>query len=115
VPIADMRDESTEVDVRVAITLRPGADPLAVQAQLARLDALGADMAAQYPAPLADLLRSWVSTHQDEDITASLNLFEAAVRAGRLGQQADRGDAQRGPDRHDHRRAESCRRAEEDP
>lgn len=80
-PIADVRDESTEVDVRLAITLRPGADPLAVQAQLARLDALGADMAAQHLAPLADLLRSWVAVHRHEDIAASLNLFEAAVQA----------------------------------
>jgi hypothetical protein len=80
-PIADMRDESTEAGVRLAITLRPGADPLAVQAQLARLDALGADMAAHFPAPLADLLRSWVAAHRHEDIAASLDRLEAAVRA----------------------------------
>lgn len=87
-PIADMRDRSTVNDIRLAITLRPGANAQAVQAQLARLHALSIDQAAQFPAPLADLLRSWVTTHQKEDITASLNRFEAAVQADRLDQQA---------------------------
>lgn len=82
-PIAEMRDESTENDVRLAITLRPGADPLAVQAQLARMDALTIDRAAQFPAPLPELLRTWVATHRHEDIIASLNLFQAAIQSGR--------------------------------
>lgn len=89
-PIAYMSDESRENDIRLEITLRPGADPQAVQAQLAGLGALGTDTAAQFPAPLADLLRSWVTTRRHEDITASLNLFEAAVRADRLDLQASR-------------------------
>ncbi len=89
-PIAHMRDDSSENDIRLAITLRPGAAPQAVQAQLARLDALGTDLAAQFPAPLADILRSWVATDQHEDIAASLDRFEAAVQADRLDQQTCR-------------------------
>ncbi len=82
-PIAHMRDESKQSDIRLEISLRPGADPQAVQAQLARLDALGTDHAAQFPAPLPDLLRSWVATHRHEDIAASLNQLEAAAQADR--------------------------------
>lgn len=82
-PIASIRDESREDDMRLAITLRPGADPQAVQARLVRLHALAADLPSQFPAPLADLLRSWVATHRHEDITASLNQYEAAVQADR--------------------------------
>jgi hypothetical protein len=82
-PIAEMRDESTEDDVRLAITLRPGADPSAVQEQLNRLHALAADRPAQFPAPLPELLRTWVATHRHEDITASLNRFQAAAKSDR--------------------------------
>jgi hypothetical protein len=89
-PIAYMGDESSEDDIRLAITLRPGADPQAVQAQLARLHALAIDRAAQFPAPLADLLRYWVATNGQEGITASLNRFESAIQADRLDQHVGR-------------------------
>ena len=38
---------------------------------------------SQFPVPLADLLRSWVASHRNEDITAGLNRFEAAIQADR--------------------------------
>jgi hypothetical protein len=82
-PIADMRDESTSNDIRLAIELRAGADPQAVRSQLASLHELVADRAAQFPAPLADLLRSWLATHRHKDITASLEQFKAAIQADR--------------------------------
>jgi len=85
-PIAQMHNESRQNDVRLAITLRPGANPQAVQAQLVRLDGLYADRAAQFPAPLADVLRSWVAGYRHEDITASLNQFETVIMAGRFDQ-----------------------------
>jgi len=84
-PIAETRDESKGDDIRVAIMLRPGADPRAVQAQLARMDALSIDWPAQFPVSLADLLRSWVASHRHEDITTGLNRFEAAIQADRQG------------------------------
>ena len=82
-PIAETRDESREDHIRVAIMLRPGANPQAVQAQLARLDALSIDRASQFPGPLTELLRSWVALHRREDIAAGLNRFEAAFQADR--------------------------------
>jgi len=51
------------------------------------MDGLAVDLPAQYPAPLADLLRSWADTHRHEDITASLDQLEAAIRADRLDQR----------------------------
>ena len=88
-PIARLRDESKGNNVCLAITLRPGADPRKVQEQLARMKTLTADLPSQFPAPLADLLRSWVAAHRHEDITASLGQFESAILADRLAQQAD--------------------------
>jgi hypothetical protein len=64
-----------------------------VQAQIARLYAFATDLTAQFPAPLADLLRAWVAAHRREDITTSLHQFEAAVRADRHDQQARWTDA----------------------
>lgn len=87
-PIADVLTASEHNDIQVAIILRPGADPQAVQAELAGLAALGTDMPAQFPAPLPDLLRTWVTARRREDITASLNQFEAAIQADRLDQRA---------------------------
>lgn len=81
-PIAVLRDQSKENEIRVAITLRPGADPERVRAQLGRMKALVADRATQFSAPLADLLRSWVTDYgQQEDITTSLDQLEAAIQA----------------------------------
>jgi hypothetical protein len=88
-PIAALRDESKGDNVRFAIRLRPGADPRKVQEQLAGMKALTADLPSQFPAPLADLLRSWVAAHRHEDIAASLDQLEAAILAGRLAQQTD--------------------------
>jgi hypothetical protein len=92
-PIAETRDESHEEDIRVAIMLRPGADPHAVQAQLARLHALSIDRDSQFPVPLPELLRSWVASRRREDIGAGLNGFEAAFQADRqeAAELAERG------------------------
>jgi len=87
-PIASMSTEGTENNRRLEITLQSGADPQAVQAQIARLPAFAMDRISRFPAPLTDLLRSWVTTRRRKDITASLSQLEAAVHADRLDQQA---------------------------
>jgi hypothetical protein len=48
------------------------------------MDGLAVDLAAQFPAPLAELLRSWVGDHRHEDITTGLDQLEAAIRADQL-------------------------------
>ena len=83
-PIALLRDESKENDIRLTIRLRPGADPETVRAQLGRMKALVADRATQFPAPLADLFHSWITDYGQEDITASLDQLEAAIHADRF-------------------------------
>jgi hypothetical protein len=82
-PIARMRDESKHDKIRLVISLRQGADPETVKAQLSRMGALAIDRIAQFPAPLTDLLRTWVATNRHEDISASLNQFRAAVQYDR--------------------------------
>ncbi len=60
-PIADMRDDSGQNEIPLAIRLRPGSDPQVVQAQLRRMDALAIEIGAQFPAargPAAFLGRS---------------------------------------------------------
>ncbi len=89
-PISEMHYESTENDLRLAIALRPEANFRSVVAQLADMDGLAVDMASEFTAPLAELLREWVITHRGEDISVSLGEFEAAVRADRLHDRAKR-------------------------
>jgi hypothetical protein len=86
-PIAHTYSDSRKAYIRVEIRLRPGSDPHRVLEQLARMDGLAVDFAAQFPAPLADLLRSWTDDHRHEDITTSLDQLEAAIRADQLDQR----------------------------
>jgi hypothetical protein len=83
-PIAATYSDSRKAYIRLAIRLRPGSDPDRALTQLRRMDGLAVDLPAQYPAPLADLLRSWADAHRHEDITASLGQLEAAIRADQL-------------------------------
>ncbi len=86
-PIAHTYSDSRKAYIRVEIRLRPGSDPQRVLAQLARMDGLAVDLAAEFPAPLAGLLRSWTDDHRHEDITTSLDQLEAAIRADQLDQR----------------------------
>jgi hypothetical protein len=86
-PIADIRSESRQAYIRLEIRLRPGSDPHRVLAQLGRMNGVAVDLAAQFPAPLADLLRSLTDACRHEDITTSLAQLEAAIRADQLDQQ----------------------------
>jgi hypothetical protein len=83
-PIADLIDASTsKTPVRIAITLRPGADPEAVRDHLAGFDGITTQVPAAYPAPLAPLLRAWTRQHAGEDIAAALTSLEQAIRRDR--------------------------------
>ena len=86
-PIAEIRSEGRQAHIRLEIRLRPGSDPHRVLAQLGCMDGLAVELAAQFPAPLAGLLRSWTDDHRHEDITTSLDQLEAAIRADQLDQQ----------------------------
>jgi DNA gyrase/topoisomerase IV, subunit A len=86
-PIADLEDEPTCDDLRLVITLRPGADPGRVRDSLLEMTGVAADVTAAFPAPLAELLRSWVSRHRGEDITASLAELDKAIRHDRQREQ----------------------------
>jgi hypothetical protein len=89
VPIAQTHYASTERDIRLEISLRPGSDPDRALAQLARMDDLAVELAAQFPAPLTDLLRSWADDHRHEDLTTSLDQLQAAIQADQLDQPND--------------------------
>jgi hypothetical protein len=83
-PIEDIADQaSADTDVRVAITLRPGCDPVAVRDQLAAIDGITTEAAWKFPAPLASMLRSWVDRHRGEDVAASLATLEDAISRDR--------------------------------
>jgi hypothetical protein len=82
--IADVVDLSRDGDpVRFAITLAPGSDPAAAREKLLAHDGLTSETPAQYPAPLATVLRAWVHRHGHQDITDSLTRFENAIRQDR--------------------------------
>lgn len=46
---------------------------------------------ARFPAPLAKLMRSWADANRQEDITAGLDLLDAAMHEGRRGQGTELG------------------------
>jgi hypothetical protein len=79
-PIARVFDiGSIAVPVRILITLVPGTNPATARDQIAAVDGVTTQAAASYPAPLADLLRSWADRYRGEDLAASLNIFEYAI------------------------------------
>jgi hypothetical protein len=82
-PVSQVDDQSEGAEVRIVLTLCPGADPAAVRDQLATIEGVSAEVPCAFAAPLAGLLRSWVNDHRGEDITASLTEFEDAVHGDR--------------------------------
>ncbi len=83
-PIANVADCGTsEIPVRIAITLIPGTDPKTARDQLAAFDGITTQAPAAYPAPLATLLRAWTHQHLGEDLNTSLTRFEDAIRQDR--------------------------------
>jgi hypothetical protein len=80
-PIAYLKDQSRGIEVRILITLHPGTDPAEAAQRLASIRGMSAETTCAFPAPLAGLLRSWVKEHRDEDLAASLDELEKAVRA----------------------------------
>jgi DNA gyrase/topoisomerase IV subunit A len=89
-PLADVKPLSERDELRLVITLRPGADPEAVMASLRTLPVIAVEVLAAFPAPLAQLLRSWADHHRDEDIAASLAELESAVRQDRQRERRNR-------------------------
>lgn len=82
-PIADAKDLSERGELRLEVTLRPGADPAAVRTSLRHLPGVAAEVQASFGAPLARLLRSWAGRHQGDDIAVSLAALGAAIRQDR--------------------------------
>lgn len=89
-PIAHVDDQSERGEVRILLSLRPGSDPAAVRDQLTSVDGISAETRCAYPGPLASLLRSWVDDHRSEDITASLNQLQEAIRRDRQRERRSR-------------------------
>ena len=52
-PLADVEDLSECGELRLAITLRPGADPETMKASLRGLPVVAVEVLAVFPAPLA--------------------------------------------------------------
>jgi hypothetical protein len=87
-PIENLTDlASVRHDVRIALALRPGVDPVGVREQLAALDDISIEAAWQFPAPVANMLRYWADRHRAEDITASLASLEGAIGRDRRRMQ----------------------------
>jgi DNA gyrase/topoisomerase IV subunit A len=78
-PIADAQDLSARGELRLQITLRPGADPETMRADLRGLEGVAVQVRAKFPAPLARMLRSWVDGYRDEDIATSLAALGSAI------------------------------------
>jgi hypothetical protein len=72
-------DDQSGMEVRIPITLRPGSDPVAVRDQIAAIEGISVEASCAYSAPLASLLRSWVTRHRSEDIASSLTELEKAI------------------------------------
>jgi len=85
-PIRDIRDETSGNDVRLEVTLRPGADVDEVREQLAGIWGVYTEVHAAFPAPLADILRSWADRYGGEDIATSIAELETAIRHDRRGE-----------------------------
>lgn len=83
-------DDQSGMEVRIPITLRPGSDPVAVQDQIAAIEGVSVEASCAYPAPLASLLRSWVTRHRSEDIASSLNELEDAIHRDRQRERRNR-------------------------
>jgi hypothetical protein len=78
-PIADAEDVSAGGDLRLLITLRPGAEPEAVRAGLRDLEGVALEVQAAFPVPLPRMLRSWVDAYRDEDTATSLAALRSAI------------------------------------
>lgn len=78
-PIADAQDLSARGELRLQITLRPGADPETMRADLRGLEGVVLQVRAKFPAPLARMLRSWADGYRDEDIATSLAALGSAI------------------------------------
>jgi len=77
-PVADVNDESHDQESRLAITLKPEADVVAVEAQLRELWGIAITVTAQLRAPAAALLRGWVANCADDPLIG-LNRLRAVV------------------------------------
>lgn len=89
-PVAYIDDQSKGTEVRILLTLYPNSDPAAVQDQLTTIRGISAETPCAFPAPLASLLRSWVSDHGDENIAASLTELENAIQHDRQREKRNR-------------------------
>jgi hypothetical protein len=78
-PIADVEDLSAHGEMRLQITLSPGADPEVMRASLRGLEGVTMEARVAFPAPLASMLRSWADRHRDGDIATSLAALESAI------------------------------------
>jgi hypothetical protein len=82
-PIAEVDDRSTGSQVRIGVRLRPGADPAQVRDQIAGIYGISIEEDWAFPAPLASVMRAWVDRYRGEDIGASLDRLEDAIRRDR--------------------------------
>jgi DNA gyrase/topoisomerase IV subunit A len=89
-PLADVEDLSEHGELKLVVTLSPGADAEAVTASLRTLRVVAVEVLAAFPVPLAQLLRSWADRHRDEDIAASLAELDSAVRQDRQREKKNR-------------------------
>lgn len=69
-------DDLSDTETRLVFTASTGADLEQLRQQLAGIYGLTVELRAQLPAPLPDMLRSWVAAHATDDLTDSLTQLE---------------------------------------
>jgi DNA gyrase/topoisomerase IV subunit A len=78
IELRDVRDVSSPEEPRVRCVLAPGADPGVTAARLRDVWGVTIEIAARLPAPLPDLLRTWVRAHAADETADALAQLEAA-------------------------------------
>jgi hypothetical protein len=81
-PIANVEiATSSPTETCIAVELKPATDPAQVGDKIAALEGITVEVTGQFPAPVARMLRTWVSRYRDENISASLAKLEQATSA----------------------------------
>jgi hypothetical protein len=80
-PIEDVRDfPSGEDGDRFACIPEPGTPPELLRDQLKGVYGISTTVPVALPQPLPDMVRQWVTSHESEDLLASMAALEHAIR-----------------------------------
>lgn len=82
-PLADLEDETSELSSpfgRIICTPKPGTSPERLRDMLLDIPGVYTTMPVALPQPLPTLIKHWVQANAHEDLPASLDALEQAIR-----------------------------------